>query len=57
MRLRILALFLSVVLSAIAASAQSRQTLTGTVSEAMCASHDARPDRNTVYPRMRQTGI
>jgi hypothetical protein len=57
MRLRILALFLSVVLSTIAASAQSRQTLTGTVSEAMCASHDARPDRNTVYPRMRQTGI
>ena len=36
MRLRISALFLSVVLSTIAASAQSSQTLTGTVSDAMC---------------------
>ena len=39
MRLRIPALFLSVVLSTIAASAQSNQTLTGTVSDAMCGAH------------------
>ena len=34
MRLRISALFLSVALSTVAASAQSNQTLTGTVSDA-----------------------
>ena len=39
MRLRISALFLSVVLSTMAASAQSSQTLTGTVSDAMCGAH------------------
>ena len=39
MRLRISALFLSVVLPTIAASAQSSQTLTGTVSDAMCGAH------------------
>jgi hypothetical protein len=39
MRLRISALFLSIALSAIAASAQSNQTLTGTVSDAMCGAH------------------
>jgi hypothetical protein len=39
MRLRISALFLSVALSTVAASAQSNQTLTGTVSDAMCAGH------------------
>jgi hypothetical protein len=36
MRLRISALFLSVALSAVAVSAQSSQTLTGTVTDAMC---------------------
>ena len=36
MRLRISALFLSVALSTVAASTQSNQTLTGTVSDAMC---------------------
>jgi hypothetical protein len=39
MRLRISALFLSVVLSTVVASAQSSQTLTGTVSDAMCGAH------------------
>ena len=39
MRLRISALLLSVVLSTVAASAQSSQTLTGTVSDAMCGAH------------------
>jgi len=39
MRLGISALFLSVVLSAVVASAQSSQTLTGTVSDAMCGAH------------------
>jgi hypothetical protein len=39
MRLRISTLFLSVVLSTIAASAQSSQTFTGTVSDAMCGAH------------------
>jgi hypothetical protein len=39
MRLRISALFLSVALSTVAASAQSSQTLTGTVSDAMCGAH------------------
>jgi hypothetical protein len=39
MRLRISALFLSVALSTVAASAQSNQTLTGTVSDAMCGAH------------------
>jgi hypothetical protein len=38
-RLRISALFLSVALSTVAASAQSNQTLTGTVSDAMCGAH------------------
>jgi hypothetical protein len=39
MRLRISALFLSIVLSNVVASAQSSQTLTGTVSDAMCGAH------------------
>jgi hypothetical protein len=39
MRLRISALFLSVALSTVAASAQSSQTFTGAVSDAMCAGH------------------
>src|SRR5258708_12989657 len=39
MRIRISALFFSLVLSTIAASAQSSQTLTGTVSDAMCGAH------------------
>jgi hypothetical protein len=39
MRLRIPALFVSVVLSTVAASAQSSQTLTGTVSDAMCGAN------------------
>jgi hypothetical protein len=39
MRLRISALFLSVAISTVAASAQSSQTLTGTVSDAMCGAH------------------
>ena len=39
MRLRISALFLSVALSAVASSAQSSQTLTGTVTDAMCGAH------------------
>jgi hypothetical protein len=39
MRLRISALFLSIALSTVAASAQSNQTLTGTVSDAMCGAH------------------
>jgi hypothetical protein len=39
MRLRISTLFLSIVLSAVTASAQSSQTLTGTVSDAMCGAH------------------
>jgi hypothetical protein len=39
MPLRILALFLSVVLSTVVASAQSSQTLTGTVSDAMYGAH------------------
>jgi hydroxyethylthiazole kinase-like sugar kinase family protein len=39
MRLRISALFLSAALSTLAASAQSNQTLTGTVSDAMCGAH------------------
>jgi hypothetical protein len=39
MRLRISALFLSVALSTVAASAQSNQPLAGTVSDAMCGAH------------------
>jgi hypothetical protein len=39
MRLRISTLFLSVALSTVAASAQSTQTFTGTVSDAMCGAH------------------
>jgi hypothetical protein len=39
MRLRIPALFVSVVLFTAAASAQSSQTLTGTVSDTMCGEH------------------
>jgi hypothetical protein len=39
MRLRISALFLSVVLSTVAASAQSSQAITGTVTDAMCGAH------------------
>jgi hypothetical protein len=39
MRLRIPALFFSLVLSTVVASAQSSQTLTGTVSDAMCGAH------------------
>jgi len=38
-RLRIPTLFFSIVLSTVAASAQSSQTLTGTVSDAMCGAH------------------
>ena len=51
MRLRISALFLSVALSTVAASAQTNQTLTGTVSDAMCGAHhmikDATPAQCT----------
>ena len=39
MRLRISALFLCLTLSVFAASAQSNQTFTGTVSDAMCGAH------------------
>jgi hypothetical protein len=39
MRLRISALFLSLALSAVVGSAQSNQTFTGTVSDAMCGAH------------------
>jgi hypothetical protein len=39
MRLRIPALFLSLALSTVAATAQSSQTFTGTVSDAMCGAH------------------
>jgi hypothetical protein len=39
MRLQISAFFFSIVLSSLAASAQSSQTLTGTVSDAMCGAH------------------
>jgi hypothetical protein len=39
MRLGISALLLSVALSTVAASAQSNQTLTGIVSDAMCGAH------------------
>lgn len=39
MRLRISALFLSISLSTIAASAQSNQILIGTVSDTMCGAH------------------
>ncbi len=39
MRLSNSALFLSIVLSTVAASAQSSQALTGTVSDAMCGAH------------------
>jgi len=39
MRIRISVLFLSVALSAVSASAQSSQTLTGTVTDAMCGAH------------------
>ena len=39
MRLGISALLPSVALSSVAASAQSNQTLTGTVSDAMCGAH------------------
>ena len=39
MRLRMSALFLSITLSTIAASAQSNQTFTGTVSDTMCGAH------------------
>ena len=39
MRLPISGLFLSVALSTVAASAQSNQTLTGTVSDTMCGAH------------------
>jgi hypothetical protein len=39
MRLRISALLLSVVLSTVAASAQSSQAITGTVTDAMCGAH------------------
>jgi hypothetical protein len=58
MRLRISALFLSVVLSTVVASAQSRQTLTGTVSDAMCGAHHMMQGVScAMCPRMRQTGI
>jgi hypothetical protein len=39
MRLRISALFLSVALSGVAASAQLSQTLAGTITNAMCGAH------------------
>lgn len=39
MRLSVSTLFLSIVFSTVAASAQSSQTLTGTVSDAMCGAH------------------
>ncbi len=39
MRLSNSALFLSIVLSTVAASTQSSQALTGTVSDAMCGAH------------------
>jgi hypothetical protein len=39
MRLQISAFFFSMVLSTLTASAQSGQTLTGTVSDAMCGAH------------------
>lgn len=39
MRLRFSTLFLSICLSLAAASAQSSQTLTGTVSDTMCGAH------------------
>ncbi len=39
MRLRIPTFFFSIVLSTVAASAQASQTLTGTVSDAMCGAH------------------
>ena len=39
MRIQISASFLSIVLSTLAASGQSSQTLTGTVSDAMCGAH------------------
>lgn len=39
MRLRTMALFLSLSLSVVAATAQSRQTLTGNISDAMCGAH------------------
>ena len=39
MQLRISTLFLSVVLSTVAASAQSSQSITGTVTDAMCGAH------------------
>jgi hypothetical protein len=39
MRLLISTLFFSAVLSTVMASAQSSQTLTGTVSDAMCGAH------------------
>jgi hypothetical protein len=42
MRLRISALFFSLVLSTVVASAQSSQTLNGTVSDAMCGAHHMR---------------
>jgi hypothetical protein len=44
MRLQISALFLSVVLSTVATSAQSSQTLTGIVSDAMCGAHHMMKD-------------
>lgn len=39
MRLQTMVLFLSLSLSVVAASAQSRQTLTGNISDAMCGAH------------------
>jgi hypothetical protein len=39
MLLRISVFFLSVVLSTVAASAQSSQAITGTVTDAMCGAH------------------
>src|SRR5260370_31118062 len=58
MLLRISALFFSLVLSTVMASAQSSQTLTGTVSDAMCgASHDAGCKCCAVFPRMRQARV
>lgn len=39
MRLRIATVFFSIAVSTVAASAQSSQTLSGTVSDAMCGAH------------------
>lgn len=59
MRLRISTLFLSVVLSTVAASAQSSQAITGTVTDAMCGAHHMMQGKTprAMYPRMRQARV